>query len=352
MVISLFLLRYRDSRGNNDNKFLSIDFRITKMMIKIKNISSLEKVINPYRLLYSPQNKLFSLDYSHTDYLSFVAAGIKDISKTRKMVVINEETGNISHIEEGAHLLEITSNGKLYYLKNKFPNVSDICAYNLKNSALLATIPTNLCFGYGSSCLIGGDIFKLFIAFYGSDYHPGVEGILIIDVKEDGIIDQVSLGSLPRLLLATPQKDKLFIQVRGPKLLTLDARSHNIVDSNTLDFAPFKAILDSDNLLFVVFKTGIKILNLKHKEIIETIPIPEVCDIAPTNNRQYFVLLLQRLKPSFYVDRIALYDMKNREIVDVKYISSGKLLTRFEDGRIFFTEVKDFRLQLNEVLID
>jgi hypothetical protein len=307
--------------------------------IKIKPIVKIDGSRMVFKLLYLEPDKLLVLNY-----LAF-----HDVHKT---ALLNLETGQISYIVDGLTILEF-SKYKLYSIKNAYFTNPKLHIYDIKNNTELKTIPITLFYGYGNSCIVEDKINKLYIAFHpeGKDG----EGLLIVDLNEDKIIKQMDLKGWPTILSPTQEKDKLLVKVIGydhkKRILIIDTMNDEILESFDCDYFIGRSLLDGSRLLSIELKKGIHFFDINQKKIIETKYIPEIFDIAPTMKKGIFLLLLQRAAPFYMVDRLVLYDIESNTIFAEKKISFGMHLKTFRSGRIFFTEMIDNTLVLNEVEI-
>jgi DNA-binding beta-propeller fold protein YncE len=322
------------------------------MKILIKRLMAIDNVVLPRRLLYHPSNNLFVLNYIHTDYFNLDRSNAAKILRT---ALVNEKTRNIFFLDEGLSVLEITTEGKIYSIKDDFSTSRSLNIYDSKYKVTIKNIPVELVFGYGNSCLLEqAELSRLYIAFHGSET-GGQEGVLVIDTKEDRVLDQINLNGSPRILSIAPEQNKLFIMVAGhaseKKIFIVDIRKHKILDSINLNFYPTKALVKGSDLILLdpLGEGSIHILRSQEKEIVERRSVPEIFDIVQTENMYLFILLMQRKKPTYLVDRLAVYDFERNEVIYEQQISRGMNLESFQSGRFFFTETIDTTLFINEI---
>lgn len=302
------------------------------MKIHIRAIKKIENVIQVRKVLYCPALKVFIINYIPPDYFKM------DPSCFPKTVLIHEETDEVSQIEDGLHVLEVTAEGILYSIKNEFSESRSLSIYDLRNNLNISSIPTDRWLGYGNSCMLQEPIKKLYIAFGGSEMGDD-GGLWIIDLKRNEIIDRLDLGGHPLILSAV--SEEIFVKVEGKKVVVLDALDHKVKQIFDVNLWDIRAVQMGDRLVILSADRGIKMLDITRKEITETESIPGAVDLTTTQNHRYLILLLMRKKPFYTVDRLAVFDLANQAIAGQKPISRGGHLKTLEDGRIFFIEILD-----------
>lgn len=326
------------------------------MRIIINNIVKVEDALAHRGFLYLPSARLFVLNYIRKDYC-YSPSWILSF----KTVLFDEKKGESFYLMDGLMgLLQVSSKGKLYSLDM----ARHLSIYDIQHRILIKSVPLDLSFGYGSSCIVE-NINKLYIICNGDEYRPEREGLLVVDLEEDQIVRivrKVDLGGKPYGLGASHQKGKIFIVVSSTdhiagqgilKLTILNAADCEILDSSKLDFQPAKMLAKDNHLLMLDWKKGIGIWGIQDKRLIEKRHITGICDMTPVNNGQYYLVLLHKTVPGPHpVCRLALYDLETDTILCEQEVPPSGYLKTFDDGRIFFTEIQGNTLQINEVLVD
>jgi hypothetical protein len=316
------------------------------MKLSTEQLFEFEDGASPLALLYDPSTHMFVLNYwQHPSWNLDVPEGLKT-------VLLDFTTKEVIPLANGLKLLGITSEGKLFAIQDSFSNEKrSLVIYDPKEAVTTKSIPVALFYGYGKSYLIENEVNKLFISFFGSDYGKD-EGLVIVDAKRNRIVKSLSLNGRPRNMVATEGKDRLFVSVAGfdnrRRLACLDTLTDEVVDSFELDFYPVKAILNDDIILLLELFERIHFFDTKQRKVIDRKNIPGVFSVEPTLSSQYLLLLREGEEPTPVIDRLALYDLRSGSITHEQKISHGQLL-RTIDRRMFFTDVVDDALTINEI---
>ena len=316
------------------------------MKLSTEKLFEFEDGASPLALLYDPSTHMFVLNYwQHPSWNADVPEGLKT-------VLLDFATKQVVPLANGLKLLGITSEGKLFAIKDSFSHEKrSLVVYDPREAVTTESIPVALFYGYGKSCLIENDVNKLFISFFGSDYGKD-EGLVIVDAKKNRIVKELSLNGRPRNLVATRGKDRIFVSVAGfdnrRRLACLNTTTDEVVDSFDLDFYPVKAVLNDDVILLLELFERIHFFDTKQNRVVERRDIPGVFSVERTSDSRYLLLLREGAEPTPVIDTLSLYDLSSGKIAHERKISRGQLLKTI-DRRMFFTDVVDDALTVNEI---
>lgn len=320
------------------------------MKLSKKTICKVENAVHVWNILNIPTTSSIVLNCLVSDYIKCR----DNFQNANKTLIINDTTHERNYLMDGLRILGISSARKLYALYNEFnPENTHILSYDI-NTEEYARIEyrKKLSLAYGSSRICEREIDKLFVSFFGSD-ERGFEGMLVLNIRNNQT-KIVDLNGHPSNM--TVVDNRLFVIVGGfdgrNKLLILDIEANIILDEVEISSYTIDVIHRDRKLMLLELFKGIHIFDIHQRKIIEFINIPEIHSIQPTYDNRFFVLFLERRKPYYQIDRLALYDIKKGKIIDNISITCGQFLKTLDDGRIICVELdKSGNAIINEVNI-
>lgn len=320
------------------------------MKVITERLIQLEDGIHLLDLFHVASSNLFILNYLQHPTFNH------DWSESYKTVMVDFDTKNITRLPNGMQVLEVTSQGKLFAVENDFSDDKrQLVVYDLKRQTFTTRIPVRLFYSHGRSYLIEDEICKLFISFFG--YSGGKNevpspGLVVIDVRNDRIIKELSPGGSPSALAAVKEKDRMFVSFSGlgtpSRLVCLDTRTDEILESFELGFYPVRIKSGGDALLLLELYKGIHIFDLAQKRVTDIKSFPDIhgFDLAPGS--RFLVGLFEGKKPYRVTNKLAVYDLIDDSVVAERKISHGHRVKTVGE-RMFFTELVDKTLTINEL---